>query len=111
MLGESAIILENNTVQSYMVSGEDPESRLYKGGIYDVNILIRKPLSDTDRRQLGFLLDQFKPIRSRLHLIPLKDTATLDSETYLDMNAVIDGDNYGIMDGVMEIGDGVILDE
>ena len=111
VLGESAIILENNTVQSYNSNKEIADERFYGGGIYDVNILIRKPLSDSDRRQLGFLLDQFKPVRARLHLIPLKDTATIDGETYLDMNAVIDGDDYGVMDEGMEIGDGVILDE
>lgn len=111
VLGEEAIILENNTIRSYMTPAEIRENGLPEGGIYDVNILIRKSLSDTDRRQLGFLLDQFKPLRSRLHLVPLRDTAALDGETYLDMNAVIAGDHYGIMDDDMEIGDGVILDE
>jgi len=111
VLGESAIILENNTIQSYMTPQEMKENGLRNGGIYDVNILIRKSLSDTDRRQLGFLLDQFKPVRSRLHLIPLRDTDALDGETYLDMNAVIAGERIGVMDDDMELGDGVILDE
>ena len=111
VLNETPIILENNTIKSYMDANELKESGWAQGGIYDVNILIRHSLSDTDRRQLGFLLDQFKPVRSRLHLIPLKDTATLDGETYLDMNAVISGEDVGIMDDDMELGEDIILDE
>lgn len=110
-LDEHAIILENNTIQSYLERGEMSKSELIAGGIYDVNILIRKGLNNTERHQLLYLLDQFKPLRSRLHLIQLKDTPVLDDEVYLDMNAVIAGDHVGVLDSDMEISEEVILDE
>ena len=86
------------------------ESELIAGGIYDVNILIQKTLSDTDRQQMIYLLNQFKPLRSRLHLIQLRDTPTLDDEVYMDMNAVIAGDTYGVMDDDMELTDDIIME-
>lgn len=110
VLDEDVIILENNMIQSY-IEKEGISDSLLAGGIYDVNILIRTPLSDNDRHQLLYLLEQFAPIRSRLHLIPLKDTPVLDTESYLDMNAVISGDSVGTLDGDMYISEDVILDE
>lgn len=109
-LDEDVIILENNTIKSYIENEDLAESEYMTGGIYDVNILIRTPLTDTDRHQLLYLLDQFKPIRCRLHLITLKDTADIDGEVYLDMNAVISGENVGYMDDDMVIDGDVILE-
>ena len=111
VLDEKVIILENNTIQSYLEREDMEKTELRPGGIYDVNILIRTPLSNKERHQLLYLLDQFKPLRSRLHLVPLRDTPTLDDEIYLDMNAVVAGDNVGVMDSDMEISEEVILDE
>jgi len=111
VLGEKVIILENNTIRSYLERGEMEESELLPGGIYDVNILIQKPLTDTDRQQLLHLLNQFKPLRSRLHLTSVKDTPVLDGEIYLDMNAILAGDTIGVMDDDMELSEDIILDE
>ncbi len=111
VLGETPVILESNTVKSYLERGEMKESEAFAGGIYDVNILIRTPLSDTDKKQLYFLLNQFKPIRSRLHLIQLMETSILDDEVYLDMNAVIGGETVGVLDDNMVLTEEVILDE
>ena len=109
-LDEDVIILENNTIRSYIEKEDLLDSEYLTGGIYDVNILIRTPLTDTDRHQLLYLLDQFKPIRTRLHLIALKDTADIDGEVYLDMNAVISGESVGFMDDEMVIDEDVILE-
>ena len=111
VLNEDPVILESNTVRSYLERGEMHESEVMAGGVYDVNILIRTPLSDTDKQQLLFLLNQFKPIRSCLHLIQLKETSVLDDEVYLDMNAVIGGETIGVLDDNMVITEEVILGE
>ncbi len=108
--GEKPIILENNTIKAYQEKGEMAESEFVSGSIYDVNILIRKPLSDTDRQQIMYLLAQFKPIRSRLHLIQLRDNPILDDQTYLDMNAVLSGETIGYMDDDMQLSDDIIMD-
>lgn len=109
-LDEDVIILENNTIKSYIETEDLLDSDYMTGGIYDVNILIRTPLTDTDRHQLLYLLEQFKPIRCRLHLIQLKDSADIDGEVYLDMNAVISGESVGYMDDGMMIDEDVILE-
>lgn len=111
ILDEKAIILENNTIKSYMEKGEMENTEIVSGGIFDVNVLIRSPLNDTERRQLLYILDQFKPIRCKLHLVQLRDTPILDDEIYLDMNAVVSGDYVGVMDDDMTISEDVILDE
>lgn len=110
VLDEDVIILENNTIKSYIEKEDLADSDYMTGGIYDVNILIRTPLTDTDRHQLLYLLEQFKPIRCRLHLIALKDTANIDGEVYLDMNAVISGESVGCMDDDMMIDEDVVLE-
>lgn len=108
--GEKAVILENNAIRAYLEKGEMSETELISGGIYDVNILLRKQLSDTDRQQIMYLLNQFKPIRSRLHLIQLRDTPILDDEIYLDLNAVLAGETLGVLDDDMELADDIILE-
>ncbi len=111
VLGETPVILENNTVRSYLEKGEMQGAEGMTGGVYDVNILIRTPLSETDKQQLMFLLNQFKPIRTNLHLVQLKETSVLDDEVYLDMNAVIAGETVGVLDDNMVIAEDVILDD
>ena len=111
VLDEKVVILEQNTIKAYLERGDmENDEGLLRAGIYDVNILIRKPLSETDRHQLLYLLNQFKPLRSRLHLVQLKDTATLDTDVYLDMNAVLAGDRVGVFDEGMEMDDQIVLE-
>ena len=111
VMGERAIILEQNTIKSYLEDGEISDLNLQDGSIFDVNILIKKRLSDTDRHQLLHLIRQFVPLRSRIHLIRLKDSGILDTDIYLDMNAVLSDESYGVFDEDMEFDDDVILEE
>ena len=110
MLGERALILEQNTIRAYMEDGEISVGSLEDSSIYDVNILIKKKLSDTDRHQLMHLLRQFVPLRSRIHLIRLKDSGILDTDIYMDMNAVLAEETYGVFDDDMEMDDDIILE-
>ena len=110
-LGERAIILEQNTIRSYMEDGEIADTGLEDSSIYDVNILIKKKLTDSDRHQLLHLIRQFVPLRSRIHLIRLKDSGVLDTDIYMDMNAVLSEETYGVFDDDMEMDDDIILDE
>ncbi len=83
MLGEDAILLEN---------------RLQDGGIYDVTILINRKLTEQLRHQLTFLLDQFKPIRTRIRLLQMEKEAVMDGNSYLDMNATIPSEKHVVLD-------------
>lgn len=107
-LGEKALVLERNVMADYVGKEQMAEfEKLYGNSVYDVTILVNKPMVEAEKSQLMFLLNQFKPVRSRLHLIYLKQTGTLDSYSYLDMNARVPGDGSGQLDGKQSLG-GVI---
>lgn len=109
VLGERVIILEQNTIRSYMEQGELYSTTMEHGSIYDVNILIKKPLRQTQRHQLLHLLRQFAPLRSRIHLIQLKDSGVLDTDAFMDLNAVLSDESYGTLDEDMEMDDDIVL--
>ena len=110
-LGERPIILEQNTILSYIEEGGYADEEVKHGSIYDVNILIKKRLSEIGKHQILHLIRQFAPLRSRIHLIHLRDSGTLDANVYMDMNAVLSEDSYGYLDEEMEMDEGVILSE
>lgn len=110
VLGEEVLILERNVMQDYMSSMDRKDlAELYGSSIYDVTMLVNHPVSDLEKSQLMYLIDQFKPLRSRIHIIHLKSDGILDSHNYLDMNArvfeVENGnlDEEQIMDGVVTL--------
>ena len=109
VLGEKVLVLEQNTIRAYQERGEMLGTGLVQDSIYDVNILIRKSLTKNDRFQILYLLDQFKPLRSRIHLIPLKDSGLLDSNTYLDMNAQVSANAFALLDEEKEVNGHVVL--
>ncbi len=131
VLGKEVLVLERNMMADYIESSHDagggqniPHSspaqgafiekeqlaeleRLYGSSIYDVTILVEEMLSEVKKSQLMFLLEQFKPVRSRLHIICLKKTGRLDAYSYLDMNARIPEQGDGRLDASQEL-DGAI---
>ena len=83
MLGEDAILLEN---------------RLQDGRIFDVTIMINRKISEELRHQLTFILDQFKPLRTRIRLLQMEKEAIMDGNSYLDVNASIPKEKHVVLD-------------
>lgn len=83
MLGEDAILLEN---------------RLQDGRIFDVTIMINRKISEELRHQLTFILDQFKPFRTRIRLLQMEKEAIMDGNSYLDVNASIPKEKHVVLD-------------
>ena len=108
MLGEEVLILEHNIMKDYLSDREDITA-LYGNSIYDVIMLVDHPVSELEKSQLMYVLNQFKPLRSRIHIVHLKSDGVLDSHSYLDMNArVFEVENAGldesqVMDGVVTL--------
>ncbi len=99
VLGEPVKVLERNVMQNYIPSEEMHEfEKLYGKSIYDVTLLVNSYVSENLKSQLMFLLNQFKPIRSRIHVIFLKPDGMLDSHCYLDMNARVYSFSEGALD-------------
>ena len=109
VLNEKPLIIEQNTIRSYEERGETMGMKLIGESIYDVNILVRKPLTETDRSQLMHLIDQFRPARSRIHLLQLSEGDTLDGNVYLDINAQVAEPTPGELDARQSYDGGVVL--
>lgn len=112
IMDEEVIILERNTLNvSRFVEDQEIFDRLYGSGVYDVTILIRDSYDEKKRSQLLFVLNQFKPVKTRVNLVFLKERGVLDRYSYMDINAALyksqEGKlDYGIpMDGSSRITD------
>lgn len=108
VLGEKVLILERNVMSAYIQQEQlEQINQLYGHSIHDVTILVNIPLSEVKRSQLLFLMEQFCPIRTKLHVVCLKKNSILDSYTYLDINAQIPWQGEGSLDEMREM-DGAI---
>ncbi len=74
------------------------ENRLNDGSIYDVTVLVNRKLTDDLRHQLTFMLDQFKPIRTKIRILQMEKEAVMDGNSYLDMNAAIPAQKHVVLD-------------
>lgn len=109
VLGEKPMILEQNMIKAYEEKGGFPGESLRKSSIYDVNILIRHKLMESERFQLLYLIDQFKPLRARIHLIQLREGSILDSNVYLDLNAEVERTTDASLDKAQDLSENIIL--
>ena len=80
---------------------------MYGRSKYDVTILLKTEATEAEKSSLLFLMEQFKPLRTRLRLIDLKKTGTLDSYSYLDVNARVFRQDEGSLDTGQEL-DGML---
>ncbi|MCI9436348.1 MAG: hypothetical protein HFH85_04110 [Lachnospiraceae bacterium] len=108
VLGEDVVVLERNVMGAYIGKEETAQmNRLYGRTAQDVTILVGRPLTEVKKSQLLFLLEQFCPVRARLHVVCLKRTCILDSYTYLDWNAMVPWQGQGGLDTEQEM-DGTV---
>lgn len=109
VLGETPQIVERSLLQRYVRTEEKEQiDRLYGDSPFDVTLMIRTPIEEKKKKQLLLLLNQFKPVRSRLHLLYLEDSGVLDSHTYLDQNAMTFVQDGGVLDAD-QFADGTII--
>lgn len=107
-VGEEPTILERNLMQRYVKSTQkETYDSLYGESPYDVTLLFTIAVDGHKKEQLLRLLEQFKPIRCRLHILFLENRGILDTHTYLDRNAVVFTGEEGSLD-VSTPADGVI---
>ncbi|MCD7738363.1 MAG: phage tail protein [Lachnospiraceae bacterium] len=108
VLGEKVLVLERNVMANYIEPEQMAEfERLYGDSVYDVTILVRNPLNELTKTRLLFLLNQFSPVRSRLHIIHAQQEGVLDDYAYLDMDARIAGQKQGALDE-SQVLDGIV---
>ena len=109
LLGETPTIVERRLLQRYVQRNEKEHyDNLYGESPYDVTLMLKNYVEGKRKDQMLHLLSQFKPVRSRLHVVFLEPTGVLDEHSYLDENAVIFTQTEGILDQA-QIADGTII--
>lgn len=109
LLEELPTIVERNRMQRYVRRNEKVHyDNLYGDSPYDVTLLLTHYVEEKRKEQLLHLLSQFKPVRSRLHIVFLEPAGVLDEHSYMDQNAVIFTQNDGMLDAA-QIADGTII--
>ncbi len=109
LLGETPIIAERSQMQRYVHRNQKAQyDALYGDSPYDVSLFLEHYVEEKKKQQLLHLLSQFKPLRSRLHIVFLEPTGVLDEHIYLDENAVTFAQDEGVLD-MAQIADGTII--
>lgn len=101
LLGEDAILIERSAISKYINEEEKQVyDVLYGKSELEVTLLIRRKTQNEARKaQLLFLIDQFKPVRSKVQIIFFKAGANVDSYCFMDMNVRITEHPQGQLDG------------
>ncbi len=111
VLGEKPLILEQNTIASY--ENEDAGGKLSSltpDDRYGVTVLIKNHADEEKKTYLFQLLNQFRPIRSRIRIVELNNDSLLDGNSYLDVNAMVFKLQDATLDGG-QIDGGLVLYE
>lgn len=109
LLGEIPVIAERSQMQRYIRRNERAQyDALYGDSPYDVTLLLKHYVEEKKKEQLLHLLSQFKPLRSRLHIVFLEPTGVLDEHSYMDQNAITFTQDEGMLDAA-QIADGTII--
>ncbi len=106
VLGEEPFIIERNRMEGY-ISSETKETyqKLFGMTMQDVTIIVKRPADEKLQSQMLYLLKQFKPVRSHIHLVFCQKCSNMDSYCFLDYNASLSqkelayADNSNRMDG------------
>ncbi len=110
LLGEKAILIEHNTVRKLH---KEQIAEMLPGfearGVYDVTVLVRGKLTEEMESRISFVLNQFKPIRTRISIAQLDENVIIDSNSYLDVNAKIPEEAGVRLDDEAALGGVVIL--
>lgn len=110
VLGDEAYIIERNRLRGYIPSDiRDTCQKLYGNTMQDVTILVKRPEDEKLQSQIMYLLQQFKPIRSRIRLVFSESCNNLDSYCYLDYNAALSKMGYAQTDNNNRMNGTVIL--
>ncbi len=108
ILGYEIIVIEHSYLKNF---GQNVDTHISEGiansSVYDVTVLVKGKISEELKHQVSFIIDQFKPVRTRITLVQMDNSAVLDSNTFMDMNAIIPEEKQMILDEDVSL-DGII---
>ena len=110
ILGKPAVVIEHNRLRSWIREDkiEVPEG-FQTQGVYDVTVMVPGKLTEELRHRIVFMLNQFKPLRTRISIVQMDETATADSRTYLDINSRLPEEHEAELDSGLTLDGTVIL--
>lgn len=99
VIGEKPVIIERCLMDNYIQhEAKEHYDDLYGDSPYDVTLLVKNYVSDRKKEELLHLLEQFKPIRTRLNVVFLEESGVLDGHSYMDGNAITFYQTEGMLD-------------
>ena len=78
-------------------------------GVYDVTVMVPGKLTEEIRHRIVFMLNQFKPLRTRISIMQMDETPTADSRTYLDINTRRPEEHTAELDNGLSLDGTVVL--
>ena len=110
ILGEPAVVIEHNRIRSWINEDRiDVPDGFQVQGIYDVTVMVPGKLTEELRHKIVFMLNQFKPIRTRISIVQMDEIPTADSRTYLDINSRLPKEQEAELDSGLSMDGTVIL--
>lgn len=110
ILGEEPVIIEHNLVRAWLNEENNDYPPDFKPkGVYDVTILINKRITEELRHQIIYMVDQFKPVRTRINIAQMDENVIIDSNTYLDVNSKLPEKKNAILDDNLSLDGTVVL--
>ena len=110
ILGQPAVVIEHNRLRSWIKEEkiEVPDG-FQTRGVYDVTILVPGKLTEELRHRIVFMLNQFKPLRTKISIVQMDETPTADSRTYLDINTRLPEEHAAELDKGLSLDGTVVL--
>jgi phage tail-like protein len=110
ILGRPAVVIEHNRLRAWIKEDkiEIPEG-FKTQGIYDVTVMVPEKLTEELRHRIVYMLNQFKPIRTRISIVQMDETPMADSRTYLDINSRLPEERAAELDSGLSLDGTVIL--
>ncbi|MBR6172607.1 MAG: hypothetical protein IKQ49_05490 [Eubacterium sp.] len=110
LLGEPAVVIEHNLLRSWIKEEKIEVPEGFKTqGVYDVTVMIPGKLTEELRHRIIFMLNQFKPIRTRINIVQMDETPMADSRTYLDINSRLPKERSAELDNGFSLDGTVVL--
>ena len=110
ILKEEPVVVEHNLVRAWLKEENNDYPPDFKPkGVYDVTILINKRITEELRHQILYMVNQFKPVRTRINIAQMDENVIIDSNTYLDVNSKLPEKKNAILDGSLSLDGTVVL--
>lgn len=110
ILDENPTIIENNVLWEQENKEAQEDTALnYGDSRYDVTVMLPDIIDEGKKQQYAYILNQFIPVRCKLHILYLKERSVLDKYTYLDINAQLGNSRESVLDTGLGMDNDVIL--